>query len=104
MSESTTSRAAGNGSGNAEAPTTENLAHKAHETIDRFARNSAEAEHKVREQAEAAARKARETEERARAAADRSAERVNAYIKENPIMSAGIAFVAGVFISSLLRR
>jgi ElaB/YqjD/DUF883 family membrane-anchored ribosome-binding protein len=84
--------------------TTDFLAEKAHETIDRVAKGSAEAETKIREKAEGAAERIRETEERAKAAVDRSTDTVAAYIRDNPMMSAGIAFVAGVFASSLLRR
>lgn len=84
--------------------TTDRLARRAHETVDRVARSSAEAETRLREQAEVAADKVRETEQRARQAAERSADNVAAYIQDNPLLSAGIAFVAGVFLSGLLRR
>jgi ElaB/YqjD/DUF883 family membrane-anchored ribosome-binding protein len=84
--------------------TTDHLAEKAHEVVDRVAKNSAEAETRIREQADAAAHKVRDAEGRAKAAAERSADKLTSYVEQNPMMSAGIAFVAGVFISSLLRR
>ncbi len=87
-----------------DAATTEALASKAHETIDRFADRSARAESRIRDEADAAVKKVRETEKQARDAADKSAEQVMDYVKENPLMSAGIAFVAGALLSSFLRR
>jgi ElaB/YqjD/DUF883 family membrane-anchored ribosome-binding protein len=101
---SATSRASNGGAGDATATTTEHVAGKAHEAIDRIAQNTADAELKVRERAEAAANRVRETEERARAAADHSIERVSGYIQSNPLMSAGMAFAAGVVLSKLLQR
>lgn len=91
-------------SSNGAARTTEHLARKAHETVDRVAEKSAGAEAELRERADQGAEKLRETEERARKAAEESAEKFSGYIRENPMTSAGIAFVAGVFISSMLRR
>jgi len=83
---------------------TDQVARKAHQTIDGAAKISAGAEAKVREQAEVAADKLKETEGRAREAARQSVDDMSGYIKSNPLMSAGIAFAAGVVISSLLRR
>lgn len=95
----------GDSSGNAsDHVTTDYLADKAHETVDRMAKGSADAETKIREKAEVAAEKLRDTEKRAKEAVDRSTEGVTDYIRENPLMSAGMAFVAGVFLSGLLRR
>lgn len=84
--------------------TTDYLADKAHETVNRMAKGTAEAETKIREKAEVAADRLRDTEKRAKEAVERSTEGVTDYIRENPLMSAGVAFVAGVFLSGLLRR
>lgn len=89
---------------NGAARTTEHLARKAHDTVDRVAEKSAEAESELRERADKGAEKLRETEQKAKEAAEQSAEKVTGYIKDNPMTSAGMAFVAGVFLSSLLRR
>jgi ElaB/YqjD/DUF883 family membrane-anchored ribosome-binding protein len=86
------------------AAATDHLASRAHETIDRVANSAAEAELRIREGAEAAASKVKESEERARQLASDSAEQVSGYIKQNPLLCAGIAFAAGVVLSSLLRR
>jgi len=83
---------------------TDQVARKAHDTIDGAAKISAGAEARVREQAEVAADKIKDTEERAREAARQSVDDMSGYIKSNPLTSAGIAFAAGIVISSLLRR
>lgn len=84
--------------------TTEHLAAKAHETVDRVARTAAEAEEEVRARAAEVARKARQSEERAMQAAEESLGKAEAYVRKNPLLSAGIAFAAGVALSALLRR
>ena len=43
-------------------------------------------------------------EERLGIAVDRNVERIKAYVKKNPMASAGIAFLAGLVVSSLVRR
>jgi ElaB/YqjD/DUF883 family membrane-anchored ribosome-binding protein len=84
--------------------TTEKIAARAHDTVDRVADRSASAEQKIREQAERASEQFRATEERAKAIATESARTVESYIERNPIMSAGVAFVAGLILSNMLRR
>jgi len=103
MTNGTTSQARNAGTASDHA-TTDQVARKAHETIDRVAEHSADAEARIREQAGTAADKLRDTEERAREAAEQAIDRAKGFIQENPLMSAGIALVAGVFLSSLLRR
>ena len=84
--------------------TTDHLAAKAHETVDRVARTAAEAEADVRARAADVARKARQSEERAIEAAEETLSKAEAYVRKNPLLSAGIAFAAGVALSTLLRR
>jgi ElaB/YqjD/DUF883 family membrane-anchored ribosome-binding protein len=103
MTNGTTSQARTAGTGSDHA-TTDQVARKAHETIDRVAERSGDAEASIREQAGTAADKLRETEERARHAAERSAERAKGFIQDKPLVSAGIAFAAGILLSGLLRR
>jgi ElaB/YqjD/DUF883 family membrane-anchored ribosome-binding protein len=94
------------GARNSEAsnPTTERLASMAHDTVDRVADVATEAEREVRDAASRAARQAREAGEQAMAAADEHISKLRGYVEENPMLSAGIAFVAGMVLWSLLRR
>lgn len=84
--------------------TTDRLAEKAHETVDRVAERSASAEREVRDQARKASKQIHRSEEKARELASESARQVENYIEKNPLISAGIAFVAGLALSALLRR
>ncbi len=84
--------------------TTERLAGMAHETVDRAAGIAGNAEQDVREAAARTARRARQMQDQAAEAADEGARRVRSYVEDNPLLAAGIAFAAGVLLSSLLRR
>ena len=66
--------------------TTERFAAKAHETVDSIAERAERAEHEVR------------------GAVERTAERAATYLKSSPLAVVGIAFVAGVLLSTMLRR
>ena len=93
---------AGTGNGESSNPTTERLASMAHDTIDRVADVANEAEREVRGRATRTARQAREAGEQAMAAADEHISKFRAYVEENPLLSAGIAFAAGMLMVSLL--
>ena len=88
----------------ASAPATERLAERAHRTIDGAAASAAEAERELRRGASEAADRVRHSEEQLADAVDRNIAKVRDYIENNPVQSAGIAFVAGMVLSSLLRR
>lgn len=51
-----------------------------------------------------AAERIKDAEERLSASAEQNFERIKAYVRKNPMASAGIAFLAGLVISSLIRR
>jgi ElaB/YqjD/DUF883 family membrane-anchored ribosome-binding protein len=84
--------------------TTDRVADKAHRTIDGAAEAANEAERELRRTATETAERVKRSEEQFVAAVDENVEKVKAYIEKNPIASAGIAFVAGLVLSSLLRR
>lgn len=76
----------------------------AHETVDKVADTARSAEQQARGAASRAADKAREAEGRMRTAADEGLTTIRSYVEQNPLASAGIAFAAGIVVSSLLRR
>jgi ElaB/YqjD/DUF883 family membrane-anchored ribosome-binding protein len=84
--------------------TTEHVANKIHQAVDRAASGLSHTEEKLRHEASCAAEKVREG---AHIAQEKSADilkSVSCFVKENPIAAIGIAFVAGSIISSLSRR
>ena len=87
-----------------QAPTSDHLAAKMHETVDRVADTARNAEQQIRSRAADLGERAREQEERALKAAQANLQKATSYVQENPLTSAGIAFVAGLLVSGLMRR
>ncbi len=94
----------GSRNGESENPTTDRLASMAHDTVDRVAEAAHHAEREVRTAASRTAAQAKHVQEQALETADENLNKVRSYVEENPLMSAGIAFVAGIVLPSLLRR
>jgi ElaB/YqjD/DUF883 family membrane-anchored ribosome-binding protein len=84
--------------------TTDHLASRMHETVDRVAESARTAEQQIRSRAAELGETARETEERALKALEGNWKKARSYVEENPLMSAGIAFATGLILSSLLTR
>ena len=84
--------------------TTERVAKTAHDVIDETAAKTAPVEVKLRDKATHAGEKVEATQEKARDQIDESLEKMESFVKERPVTSAGIAFAAGVLVSTLLRR
>lgn len=84
--------------------TTDHVADKAHEAVDWAAETAGKAEDRTREYASQTDERVREAASEGRQYADDMVGRVNGYVRENPLMSIGIAFLAGAIYSSLTRR
>lgn len=84
--------------------TTDQFAGKAHEAVDRAAQTARKAEEYAREHASQADERIREAAAHGRQRADDAVDRVNGYVRENPLISIGLAFLAGVIYSWLTRR
>lgn len=85
-------------------PSTNRATEAAHSAVDRAASTAATAEDKLREAAETARVRARETGERLQHRSGELASQTRRYVDDHPLASLGIAFAAGLVISSLLRR
>ncbi len=83
--------------------TTDRLASMAHETIDRVTPKANRAEHQVRGAATRAADTGKLMQEHVEAAQE-NLHKARSYAESNPLITAGIAFVAGVLLSALIRR
>lgn len=84
--------------------TTDQFVGKAHEAVDRAGETFGRAEEYAREHVSQAEERAREAAAKGRRQADDAVDRANSYVRENPLMSIGIAFIVGVLFSWLTAR
>ena len=84
--------------------TTDRFAAKAHETVDTIAERAQRAEREVRSAAERTAEQARQLREQYADTAEQGLRRAASYLESNPLAFVGIAFVAGVLLSTMIRR
>lgn len=84
--------------------TTDNLAEKMHRAIDKTAENVAHAEECLRKGAAHTADKINQGSHCAQVKTEEVISTVTSYVRDNPLLSLGIAFVAGSLISSITRR
>jgi ElaB/YqjD/DUF883 family membrane-anchored ribosome-binding protein len=84
--------------------TTDRFATRAHETVDTIAERAQRAEREVRQAAERTAEHAKQLRDEYTDAAQQNLRRASSYVESNPLAFAGIAFIAGVLVSALLRR
>jgi ElaB/YqjD/DUF883 family membrane-anchored ribosome-binding protein len=87
-----------------ETTTTDRLAAKAHETVDSVAERAQRAEREMRATAARTAEQARDLHGQAAERAGETIRRAGSYVENNPLAFVGIAFAAGVLLSTLLRR
>jgi len=83
---------------------TDHFAAKAHETVDSLAERAQRAEREVRGAAERTAEQARQLRDDYMDTAEQSLRRATSYMESNPLAVIGIAFVAGVLLSTMIRR
>ena len=83
---------------------TEKAAKAAHDAVDRAAETAENVEKKVRDKAEEIRDNAEERYQQARQQSGEVTDRIIQYVDEKPLTALGIAFVAGMVISSILRK
>ncbi|MGJ7456535.1 DUF883 family protein [Halomonas sp. RA08-2] len=83
---------------------TDQVAGKAQEALNRAAQTAGTAEEYTREHISHADERVREAATHGRERADDVLERVNTYVRDKPLTSIGLAFVAGVLYKTLTRR
>lgn len=84
--------------------TTDKVAGKAHEAVDKAADGVGKAEEYARKHGAQAEEQVREAAAKGRKQADEALNYVTSYVRDNPVMSVGIAFVAGALYSSFKRN
>jgi len=93
-----------NRQGRNDTTTTDRFAAKAHETADTIAERAQRAEREVRGAAERTADQARQLRDEYADTAEQGLRRAASYLESNPLAFVGIAFVAGVLLSTMIRR
>lgn len=83
-------------------PIADNVTESLHQSVDKLGDHAASAEERIRETATNSSEAMTEKQELAKQYWQEST--VGKYTKENPVATAGIAFVAGVLLTSLIRR
>jgi ElaB/YqjD/DUF883 family membrane-anchored ribosome-binding protein len=83
---------------------TDNVARKAHDAVDHAADTAGRAEDRVRRMASEGEDRLRERSSELRQSSEEALEQFRRYTRENPLASAGIAFVAGALLSRFLSR
>lgn len=105
MNQSTSEPAsAGTGASESYERTTDSIASAAHDLVDRLARSASHAEREIRDGSQRAKQRARDVEREARHRKDEWVGEAERFVERHPVASAGIAFAAGVVLSSMLRR
>ena len=84
--------------------TTDHFAAKAHETVDSIAERAQGAEREVRKAAKRTVEQARELRDEYAETAEEGLKRARSYAESNPLVVVGLAFVAGVLLSAMIRR
>lgn len=102
--ESTNESATGKTGRDPEHRVTDDVARAAHDAVDRAASTAGRAEDRVRRMASEGEERLRERSTEARESTERALEQIRRYTRQNPLTSAGIAFVAGICLSRLLSR
>lgn len=85
-----------------ETPIADKMTQTLHQSVDSLAEHATVAEEKLRKTASSSADTMSEKQQQAKQYWDGSA--VGKYTKEHPVAAAGIAFAAGMLVSTLLRR
>ena len=87
-----------------DAPLTEKATSAAHDAVDALSTKAATAESSVRKGASSSAEALSEKQLIAREKMSECTAKTRAFVSENPLATAGIAFAAGMLITSLFRR
>ena len=87
---------------NSATPIADKVTETLHQSVDTLSGHATTAEEKLRNTASASAESMGEKQQQARQYWDQSA--VGKFTKENPVATAGIAFAAGMLLTTFLRR
>lgn len=86
------------------APFTERMTAAAHESVEKASVHASNAEESIREKVEQTSETLADKKATAEIQLQTAATQVRTFVIENPLMAAGVAFTAGLLITSLLSK
>ena len=84
--------------------TTDRLSERAHESVDQVAKTAGKAEERIRHGAAGAEARVRDAGQKIKEHSDETLHSVNVFVRDNPLLSLGLAFAAGSLLFALRRR
>ncbi|MEX0624198.1 YqjD family protein [Saccharospirillum sp.] len=84
--------------------TTDRLSESAHESVDHIAKTAGKAEERIRHEAAYAQAHVKEAGQKTKERTEDTLQSISGFVRENPLMSVGLAFAAGSLLSALKRK
>jgi ElaB/YqjD/DUF883 family membrane-anchored ribosome-binding protein len=84
--------------------TTDRLTERAHESVDQVAKTAGRFEERIRHEAADAEVRVRDAGQKAKERSDETLQSIGVFVRDNPLISLGLAFAAGALLSALRRR
>ena len=93
-----------NTSASSDHATTDRLSERAHESVNQVAKTAGKAEERIRQEAADAEATVRDAGHKIKEHTDQTLQSVTVFVRDNPLFSLGLSFVAGMLLSALRRR
>lgn len=84
--------------------TTDRLSESAHESVDHIAKTAGKAEERIRHEAADAQAHVKEAGQKTKERTEDTLQSISGFVRENPMISLGLAFAAGTLLSALKRQ
>ena len=84
--------------------TTDRLSERAHESVDKFSKTAGKAEERIRHEAKDAEAYVRDVGQQAKERSNEILQSISVFVRDNPLISLGLAFAAGTLLSAFRRR
>lgn len=84
--------------------TTDRITERAHESVDKFSKTAGKAEEQIRHTAADAEARVKDAGQKVKERSGEALHSINVFVRDKPLISLGLAFVAGTLLSALLRH
>lgn len=90
--------------GSSEHATTDRLSERAHQTVDQAAKAASKAEERIRHEAADMEERVKEAGKKVKEHSGETLQSINGFVRENPLLSLGLAVAVGALLAALRRR